>query len=68
MKNYEMSIAQRQLIGEDKNVRRREQIENFEGSKMLPEVKYYFLLYDVRVKSFEIETDFQCSQLIMMKN
>jgi len=43
-----MSIAQRQLISEQKNVKRREQIESFEGSKMLPEVKYYDLLYDVR--------------------
>lgn len=46
VKNYEISIAQRNLIGENKNVRRREQIESFEGSKMLPEVKYYFLLYE----------------------
>ncbi len=53
MKNYEISIAQRQLIGEDKNVRRREQIENFEGSKMLPEVKYYFLLYEVSLDFYE---------------
>lgn len=47
VKNYEKSLVQNKFQNEHKNVRRRELVENFEAGRLLPEVKYFDLLYDV---------------------